>query len=87
MEGYYHVKYADDTNFYIPVTDHQDSSAILPALNATKDWSASNNMILNASKTVIMNATLTNRVVHDVCFPFDDSVLKPCALRFQSMNF
>ena len=78
VEDYYHVKYADDTNFYIPVTDHQDSSAILPALNATKDWSASNNMILNASKTVIMNATLTNRVVHDVCFPFDDSVLKPC---------
>ena len=78
VEGYHHVKYADDTNFYIPVTDHQDSSAILPALNATKDWSASNNMILNASKTVIMNATLTNRVTHDVCFPFDDSVLTPC---------
>ena len=76
-QGFSHVKYADDTSFYTPIKNHTNQSAVIPALQAASDWSAENSMLLNTSKTVVLNTCLSSRFLYDDCITFDDTVLNP----------
>jgi len=77
-DGFAHIKYADDTTFYTNVKDTRNHAAIAPAIEAAQRWSVNNNMLLNASKTCIMNATLTQRQVYDSDICIDNANLVPC---------
>jgi hypothetical protein len=76
-EGYNHVKYADDTTFYVAVNNHTDQSAIAPTIQSTQSWSANNNMLLNADKTEIMNSSLSHHYTYDNQLHIDDYFLTP----------
>ena len=60
IPNFSHVKYADDTSFYTAVSNTNDSSAILPALNVTQRWAEENSMLLNANKTVTYECFFVN---------------------------
>ena len=72
------LKYADGTNFYKPIVDPstEDISDVILLANA---WSELNNMILNSSKTVILNVAFTDKpAMHlDVTYENDDIFLSP----------
>lgn len=57
------VKYADDTSFYTTVLN-RSTSTIVPAIEKALEWSDDNHMILNNSKTVIMNFYINYLHVH-----------------------
>ena len=56
VNEFYSLKYADDTTFYTPIRNHVSHDDIATAIIATRIWSDDNSMILNAAKTVVMNA-------------------------------
>jgi hypothetical protein len=82
VDGFTTVKYADDTTFYKSVHSHTSNDVILPAISATQSWAETNNMLLNADKTVIMNTSLShqyfykNEVVVDNCSISPSNVVK-----------
>jgi hypothetical protein len=51
------IKYADDTTIYQPIKSG-DISDLQASLTATEDWSRQNNMVLNATKTSVLNVCL-----------------------------
>ena len=58
VDGYYTVKYADDTSFYKAMT-RNSTDTVAAAIEAPQLWSDSNyNMTLNAEKTKIINIHL-----------------------------
>ena len=65
VDGYDHIKFADDTTLYTAVKDHTSQSAIVPAIASTESWSMNNNMLLNTDKTEIMNTSLSHRHSYD----------------------
>ena len=60
-EDYRCIKYADDTTFYRRSNDHFSTNLIGDAVSATNSWSFKNSMIMNSSKTVILNISLSSR--------------------------
>ena len=74
--GYNTVKYADDTSFYVTVPNNSDIS-VAPAIEHTKQWSASNSMQLNADKTVVMNFYINHLHKHDEPVIFDNTSIAP----------
>lgn len=50
----YTMKYADDTTLYIPLNGDTTHS-ITTSINQAHEWSIKNNMLLNESKTVVIN--------------------------------
>ena len=73
-----HIKYADDTTFYKPIVD-PSSEDISDAILLANTWSEQNNMILNSSKTVILNVAFTDKpAMHlDVTYGNDNIFLSP----------
>ena len=68
------IKYAgDDTTFYKPIVDPSTEN-ISDAILLAKTWSEQNNMILNSSKTVILNVAFTAKpaMYLDVTYGDDD---------------
>lgn len=61
VDGFEHIKFADDTTLYTSVKNQTSQSAIVPAITSTQLWSANNNMLLNTDKTEIMNTSLSHR--------------------------
>ena len=76
VPGYNTVKYADDTSFYVTVPNNSDIS-VAPAIEHTKQWSASNSMQLNADKTVVMNFYINHLHKHDEPVIFDNTSVAP----------
>ena len=76
-EDYHCIKYADDTTFYRRSTDHFSTNLIGDAVSATNTWSFKNSMILNSSKTVILNTSLSSRHSHVSDVILEDVVLSP----------
>ena len=70
------VKYADDSTFYLRVSD-PDSQSIVPAIQQTALWSATNHMLLNADKTVIMNIYLNYLQEHRNPVFYENSSINP----------
>ena len=72
------IKYADDTTFYKPIVDPSTEN-ISDAILLANTWSEQNNMILNSSKTVILNVAFTDKpAMHfDVNYGDDDNFLSP----------
>jgi hypothetical protein len=77
VDGFQHMKYADDTTLYKAVTDSNNHSVIAQAIYTTQTWSEGNNMMLNAEKTVVMNTTLSNKGKYDQPIELGDTVLHP----------
>lgn len=66
IEGFQHIKYADDTTFFKPVHHHANFGAITPAIASTQLWSHGNNIILNPDKTTLMNLVFSSRNKHTI---------------------
>jgi hypothetical protein len=65
----YCVKYADDVTFY-------SANSVQPAINEAVEWASENSMLLNASKTVVLNVSLS-RACHNSNLVIDQKVLSP----------
>ena len=77
VEGFQHIKYADDTTFYKAANNISETALIAPAITATQAWSDSNSMLLNAEKTVVMNTSLSNRHSIDQPLDINQSTIQP----------
>ena len=77
VEGFSHIKYADDTTFFTAVANTTDKNAIAPAIKATQAWSYANNMQLNTEKTIVMNTCLSNRNTYDSPIQTEETTLSP----------
>ena len=75
--GYSHIKYADGTSFFCAMNNQASQNDIVPALRATQMWSADNSMLLNTTKTAVMNMSLCQRSKFTEDIHFDGSVIKP----------
>ena len=58
-DGFYSLKYADDTNFYKPCSVDSDHNTISDALERAIRWSNKNSMLINSDKTVLMSTSLS----------------------------
>ena len=68
------IKYADDTTFYKPIIDTSTEN-ISDAILLANTWSEQNNMILNSSKTVILNVAFTNKPAMHLGISYGDDNL------------
>jgi hypothetical protein len=63
-DGFSVVKYADDTTFYQTIKDSRLQS-VSPAILTTQAWSEANNMLLNTTKTTVMNVSINFKYLYD----------------------
>ena len=56
-DGFYSMKYADDTNCYKPCSDDSDSNSICDAIDNALRWSNKNSKLLNSDKTVLIGTS------------------------------
>ena len=59
------IKYADDTTFYKAITKSSPTETISSAVVDTENWANENGLILNTTKTVVMNISLNTRQAAD----------------------
>ena len=77
VDGFYSLKYADDTTFYKPCDNTNDCSQIGSAIESASKWSSENSMLLNADKTVILNTTLSKSANFESDVLVNDVAISP----------
>jgi len=60
FDGFSKVQYADDTTIYMPIRSASENVA--QGIAQAQQWSLSNNMLLNNSKTVILNVAFAEHL-------------------------
>ena len=76
-EGFNCVKYADDTTFYKPIVNLTDDN-VSDAISNANSWSLENSMLLNSSKTVVLNIAFSDRPGMNLDVnPSDDTFISP----------